>query len=103
MEESYWFYTLKSEKQTSHPQAIPWTSLFADLSGGSCAIPWEVVEAVPVGHDLDAVQQHVRLLLEEMVLALLEHQHVVLQLHRCWVLSTGRAWKIWSRSVSRSP
>lgn len=38
-------------------------------------------EAVPVGHDLDAVQQHVCLLLEEVVLALLEDHHVVLQVH----------------------
>lgn len=44
-------------------------------------VPWKVVEAVPVGHDLDAVQKHVCLMLEEMVLALLEHQHVVLQVH----------------------
>lgn len=58
-----------------------WAPLFADLSGKVLHVSWKVVETVPVGHDLDAVQQHVRLLLEEMVLALLEHNHVMLQVH----------------------
>lgn len=58
-----------------------WTALPADLGGEVLQVPREEVESVPVGHDLDAVQQHVSLVLVEVVLVVLEHQHVVLQVH----------------------
>lgn len=58
-----------------------WTSLFADLTGKVLHVSREVVKTVPVGHDFDSVQEHVCLMLEEVVLVLLERHHVVLQVH----------------------
>lgn len=58
-----------------------WTALPADLSGKVLHVARKVVKTVPVGHDFNPMQKHVRLMLKEMVFILLEHKHVVLQLH----------------------
>lgn len=76
LEEPSRFVYCKGKKE-----ARTWTALFADLHGKVLHVSWKMVETVPVGHDLDPVQQHVCLVLEEVVLALLEHDHVVLQVH----------------------
>lgn len=74
---SYQSHTWKSRERKSPT----WTALPADLSGEVLHVAGKVVKTVPVGHDFNAMQKHVCLVLKEVVFVLLEHDHVVLQLH----------------------